>query len=223
MKAALLACLFCASLAAPLAMAQPTEPPSRVGDLVEAVWKVQSFNFVFGGYTTSYSCSSLARRVRNVLMSVGVPSSLRVLMLDCTDLTGGARMRITLASPVEATRENVRALTTHDSRDELIAKLRNQPLDTEADLERFAATWTRVSLSKQVRPRLEAGDCELVRQIRREVLPRLAVHVLREDLHCTSGGYVRFTPPRLTVAALIAEEEATTSAPVVAAVLPGEE
>jgi hypothetical protein len=227
MKSAFLAAVLCALLAAPLAMAHPTEPSSNRAPPVEAVWKVQTFNFVFGGYTTTYSCNTLARRVRNVLMRVGVTNSLSISMLDCTDLSGGARMRITLVSPVEATPENVRALTTHDSRDELVARLRNETLETPADLERFAAAWTRVSLSKTVRPRLEPGDCELVRQIRRDVLPRLSVRVLREDLHCSSGGFVRFTPPRLTVWALIATPtEATsamTSAPVVAAVLPATE
>jgi hypothetical protein len=208
MKTALLACLTLASLASPLALAQPSQslqPSSRVGQLVEAVWKVQSFNFVFGGYTTSYSCNSLGRRVHSVLTSIGVLDSLRVYMVDCTDLAGGARMRITLASPVEATPENVRALTTHDTRDVLVAKLRNEQLDTAADLERFPATWTQVSLNRTVRPRLEAGDCELIRQLRRDVLPRLSVQVTREDLHCSVGSLGRFTPPKLTVTALIAD------------------
>ena len=40
---ALLASLICASIASPLAMAQPDQ---RSGQPVEAVWKVQSFNFV---------------------------------------------------------------------------------------------------------------------------------------------------------------------------------
>jgi hypothetical protein len=225
--ALLTAVSLCASIAAPAAMARSAESAREPAQLVEAVWKVQSFNFVFGGYTTTYSCNTLARRVRNVLMSVGVPDSITISMLDCADLNGGARMQITLASPVEATPENVRALTSHDSRDELIAKLRNEPLETAADLKRFAASWTEVSLSKAVKPRLEPGDCELVRQIRRDVLPRLSVRVLREDLNCTNGGFVRFTPPRLTVSALlpvpVEARSAMTSAQVVAAVLPARE
>ena len=217
MKAALLACLL---LASPLAMAQPSSSTASVGQLVEAVWRVQTFNFVFGGYTTAYSCNSLGSRVRAVLTSIGVLDSLRVRMVDCTDLAGGARMQITLASPIEATPENVRALTTHDTRDELVARLRNEQLDTEADLERFQATWKKVSLNRAVRPRLEAGDCELIRQLRRDVLPRLAVQVVREDLHCSVGSLGRYTPPKLTVTALIADAQAKTSAPEVVAALP---
>jgi hypothetical protein len=210
MKSALLTCLLCVSLTAPPVLAQPSPDEGR---RVDAVWKVQSFDFVFGGYTTTYSCNALARRVRSVLTSVGV-DSLRVSMLDCADLNGGARMQLTLASPVEATPGNVRALTTHDTRDVLIAKLRNEQLDTEADIERFAAMWTSVSMARVVRPRLEAGDCELLRQLRRDVLPRLSVQIVREDLHCSSGGFVRFTPPRLTVTALIAQAPDKTAVAV---------
>jgi hypothetical protein len=81
--------------------------------------------------------------------------------------------------------------------------VRGEKLPTASDLERIPAVWQRISLVSDRKLRLLPGDCNLVRQIRRVVLPHLGVQVVRDQLNCLSDfGYVG--RPRLTVDALIA-------------------
>jgi hypothetical protein len=183
-----------------------TEEVLNTADIVDAVWKVQSLDFAYRGFSTAYSCSGLRDRVRAILQTVGARDTLVVRTWNCADPSYSARVQITLASPVEATAENIKALTTHDSKAQLIARVRNEQLDTAADLERFPAVWKTISLNRDRELDLAPGDCELVQQLRRDVLPRMAVRIVRDNLHCSSG-FGTIGRPRLSVSALVAVEE----------------
>jgi hypothetical protein len=115
-------------------------------------------------------------------------------------------MEITLESPVEATRENVQALTTYDSTRELVARVRNERLDRAAELPRFPATWKTISMSRDRQLKLAPGDCELVEQLSRNVFPRMAIRVERDRLRC-SVAFGNIGQPQLRVAALVAMPE----------------
>jgi hypothetical protein len=189
-----------------LSLAAPTYARSEAdvsGATVEAVWRVQSLDFAYRGYSTAYSCSSLRERVRAILQTLGARDTMTVTTWACSDPSYSARVQITLASPVEATPENVEALTTYDSKTELIARVRKEQLDTAADIERFPAVWKTISLAREPGLDLSPGDCELVQQLRRDVLPRLSIRVLRDNLHC-SNAFGNVGKPRLSVAALVA-------------------
>lgn len=174
---------------------------------VAAVWKVQSFDFQYGGDSTAYSCSALSKRVRSILTQLGAHESIVVSPSGCYDLSQFASLRITLATPVEATPENVHALTQHDSKDVLIARVRGETLATADTAPRFIAERQTISLAKNKRLKLAPGDCELVEQLQRSVFPRLDVRTVDDRLQCSSafGNYVR---PQLTVSALIARPDA---------------
>jgi len=176
-------------------------------DTVEAVWRVQSLDFAYRGYTTAYSCSSLRERLRTILRTVGARHTLTIRTWDCADPSFSARVQITLASPVEATPQNVRALTTYDSKTELIARVRNERLDTADDIERFPAVWKTISFAREKGLNLAPGDCELVEQLQRDVFPRLSIRVVRDNLHCSSG-FGNVGRPQLSVAALVAVDDA---------------
>ena len=120
-------------------------------------------------------------------------------------LTHG-RMDITLESPVEATPENIRLLTTRDSTRELVARVRNEQLSSAADVHRFPATWTTVSMSRDRQLKLGPSDCELVDQLRRDVLLRMAIRVEYDRLRC-SAVFGNIGQPQLRVAALVALPE----------------
>jgi hypothetical protein len=177
----------------------PHAEPNRALEIVDAVWKVQSLSFAYSGYATAYSCDSLREKVRDILQVLGARETLRVRSLGCTD------MEITLESPVEATPENVRALTTYDSTQQLVARVRNERLDRAEELPRFPATWKTVSMRDKP---LELGpsDCELVEQLRREVLPRMSIRMERDRLQC-SAAFGSLGQPQLRVAALVAVPE----------------
>jgi hypothetical protein len=168
----------------------------------EAVWKIQSFDFSYGGLATSYSCGALRKRVRSILVRMGAHESIEVRTNGCYDLSDFATLQITMASPVEATPENVQALAQHDAKDELIARVRGETLGSAADVERFAAEWRTISLARDKQLKLAPGDCELVEQLRRNVLPRMSVHVVDDNVRC-SRAFGSYTRPQLTVSALV--------------------
>jgi hypothetical protein len=56
--------------------------------------------------------------------------------------------------------------------------------------------------------RLTPGDCELVQQLRRQILPKMSVHIIRDNVRC-SAGFGEIAPPQLTVSALVPAPPAT--------------
>jgi hypothetical protein len=184
----------------------PAPPPSRALQIVQAVWKVQSLSFAYSGYATVYSCDALLRKVSEILQSLGARDTLRIRSVGCTDMVTHGRMDITLESPVEATPENIETLTTYDSTQELVARVRNEKLDRAEDVQRFPATWQTVSMSRDRQLKLGPSDCELVEQLRRDVLPRMSIRVEYERLRC-SAVFGNIGQPQLRVAALVALPE----------------
>jgi hypothetical protein len=184
----------------------PRPEPNRALQIVEAVWKVQSLSFAYSGYATVYSCDSLLEKVRDILQVVGARDTLRIRSWGCTDMVTHGRMEITLESPVEATPENVQALTTYDSTQELVARVRNERLDRAEELQRFPATWKTISMSRDRQLKLGPSDCELVEQLRRDVFPRMSIRVERDRLRC-SVAFGNIGQPQLRVAALVAVPE----------------
>ena len=186
--------------------ARTPEPPSRALQIVEAVWKVQSLSFAYSGYATVYSCDALLDKVRAILQILGARETLRIRSWGCTDMVTHGRMDITLESPVEATPENIQALTTYDSTQELVARVRNEQLTSAEDLRRFPATWKTISMSRDRQLKLGPSDCELVDQLSRDVLPRMAIRVEHDRLRC-SAVFGNIGQPQLRVAALVALPE----------------
>jgi hypothetical protein len=176
-------------------------------DTVEAVWKAQQVNFEYRGYSTIYSCQSLEDKLQVILRSVGAREDLQLRSYACNEEIGVARFQVSLQSPVVASEANIREITTHDAKDELVARVNGEKLAAPEDLPRFAAVWKTVSFARDRDMRLERGDCELVKQLRREILPRLSVQVVKDNVRCSSslGNAGR---PRLIVSALVPAERA---------------
>ena len=186
--------------------ARTPDPPSRALQIVEAVWKVQSLSFAYSGYATVYTCDALLSKVRGILQTLGARDTLRIRSLGCNDLVTHGRMEITLESPVEATPENIEALTTYDSKDQLVARIRNEHLAGAADVQRFPATWKTISMTRDRGLKLGPSDCELVEQLRRDVLPHMSIRVDYDRLRCSTV-FGNIGQPQLRVAALVALPE----------------
>jgi hypothetical protein len=172
--------------------------------VVEAVWKPQQINFVYRGYSTLYSCGGLQDKLEKILETVGARDHVELRRYSCDDALSIASFQIALASPVEATPENVQELTSYDARDELIARVRGERLASAEDLPRFPAVWKTISFARSREMRLEPGDCELVQQLRRHVLPRMSVQIVSDRVHCSAFGNI--SRPQLTVSALVPVE-----------------
>jgi hypothetical protein len=172
-------------------------------DTIAAIWQIERIEFVYHSSTVRYSCGNLQRRIAAILHAVGAHSTIGV-DLGCRsgDLVRYANVRLTLAVPVEATEENVRVATDFDTRDELVARLRQTQLPSANDIARFPASWRNVALTRSPPLSLGPGDCDLLRAMRDEVFPRLRVRVVSSGLHCGGGANTRIKP-RIQVNALM--------------------
>ena len=172
--------------------------------VVEAVWKPQRMNFVYHGYSTLYTCSGLQHKLQKILKTVGARGRVELRAYSCDDQLSVARFQIALTSPVEATPENVEQLTSYDAQDELVARVRGERLASAEDLPRFPAVWKTISFARSREMKLAPGDCELVLQLRRHILPRMSVQIVNDQVRCSQFGNI--SKPQLTVSALVPVE-----------------
>ena len=176
---------------------------SRRTQTITAIWKVESIEFVYSSSTVRYSCEALRWRIAVILQTVGAHSRMAI-ELSCAngERVNYANARIKLATPVEASEENVRAATDYDTRDELVARLQHKELASAEDIQRFPASWRTVALTRTPPLSLGPGDCDLLRAMRDQVFPRLRVRVVSSGLNCGGGPDTRITP-RIHVNALM--------------------
>lgn len=192
----------------PDASATPAGP-----ETVQAIWKHQEIAFYFQSFTTFYSCTGLEGKLERVMRALGVHAKVRVRSADCpSSVARMPRVVMKVASPVAATPEALAERDKNKSVRELTERVKGKgkstnPLDS---LEEFPAQWRKVSLTRG-RLALEPGDCELIEELQRKVLPKLAVRITDDDLQC-SPNQLTLGQPRLQVEALI--EMPSPDAPV---------
>lgn len=170
-------------------------------DDIVAVWKPQRLVFNYRSEGRHYSCGTLEYKIKTILNHLGADDRLELKNFSCHDLASFARFEVVMHSPVEATEENVRAITEYDSEDQLVARVQGVALPSAGEIETFPAIWASVSFRKLD---LDAGDCALVQQLRRQILPKMSVQVTKDirgvdcsqELNGISG-------PQLTVLALV--------------------
>jgi hypothetical protein len=171
---------------------------------VQAVWKPQQITFTYESFTTFYSCSSLETKVERVLTALGAAAVSKVQARGCFERNTIPRMpivEITLVSPVEATPEALAEQEKTRSVRELTARVRGDSKLAAEAAAQFPAQWQRLSLSRGAL-RLEPGDCELIVQLKRKVLPLLAVRVVEDAVKCSPNS-LNPNQPRLVIEALV--------------------
>ena len=167
-------------------------------DAVEAIWRIRELPFQFHSANVSYTCDALRKKIHAILKAVGVHESLAVDM-DCgrRTMVKFAQARISLASPVEATVENILAATHFEPHRVLAARMNDVALPTPTDIERFAASWRQAPLA---RLNLTSSDCDLLNGLRAQIFPMLRVRSLKGFLCSVSATRV---PPNLGAEALM--------------------
>jgi hypothetical protein len=112
------------------------------------------------------------------------------------------RVIMKVASPVQATPEAYAERDKNKSVRELTERVKGgKSTDPTDSLDEFPAQWRKVSLTRG-KLALEPGDCELIEELQRKVLPKLAVRVTDDDLLC-SPNQLTMGQPRLEVEALM--------------------
>jgi hypothetical protein len=176
--------------------ARPTPVP------VEAIWRVQQVEMTLHSGKIYYSCEALRAKIAAILTEIGARRDVNV-RLSCQGygLTNDAVALITVASPIEATEENVRKTTTYSTEMQLVARLNRLVLPTANDIDRFPAEWRSIALSRKRRLHIDASDCALLHALTTQVFPQLNVRV-EKRFSCAEGLTAR-PRPNLHVAALV--------------------
>jgi hypothetical protein len=169
--------------------------PLPKGELT-AVWKIHKIDFTYNSPNIRYACESFEKRISAIMQALGAYSKMAVEAKDCKrqEQRNSADITLYVAMPVEATEENVQAAVNFDSREELVARLREERLPTAEDVKRFPATWRTVTLSNSAPARLVAGDCDLMRVLRDQVFPKLNLRVVGSGMNCGAGPDTRIQP-----------------------------
>jgi hypothetical protein len=179
------------------------ETPVAAADPVQAIWKHQEIAFYFQSFTTFYSCTSLESKLERIMRELGVHAKVKVRSADCpSSVARMPRVVMRVVSPVAATPEALADRDKNKSVRELAERVRGKKNDHPLDsLEEFPAQWRTVSLTRG-RLDLQPGDCELIDELQKKVLPKLAVRIVRDDVQCTPN-QLTMGQPRLEVEALM--------------------
>lgn len=193
--------LIAAMLSAHDGIAQDVQAQTQTRTPVQAIWKQQDASFHFQSFTTFYSCRSLADKVKRLLVALGASPDTQVRSSSCNgnEIARMPYLRIKVISPIEATPAALAELEKSRSTRELTARVRGERATDASD--QFPANWQPVSLSRG-KFDLEPGDCELIDQLKRKVLPKLAVRIVKDDMQCTPN-QLTMGQPKLEVEALV--------------------
>ncbi|MBI1732588.1 MAG: hypothetical protein HYR49_07435 [Gammaproteobacteria bacterium] len=148
-----------------------------------AVWKDREVSFTYHGFTTRYSCDGLKYKVKTILKALGARPGYQVRATGC-NIGGGVapspRVHIQAAFP------------------ELLP-------GGAADPGAFPASPGTVTLSPRSPRELDAGDCELVEQLRDGLLAKIGAEVIADQAECVPHQHA-LGRPLLKVELLRAEE-----------------
>src|SRR5690606_14150564 len=89
------------------------------------------------------------------------------------------------------------------SKRELVARISGERAKAVDLAEQFPAQWKQVTIGQgRATSSLGSGDCELLEQVRRRILPKLAVRVIKDNTPCPPNPGT-LTRPSIVVEALI--------------------
>ena len=156
-------------VAALRAQAQSEASPSPEETSVVAQWRGYQLKFHYSSFYTWYNCDSLADKMKYLLGELGAAPDISVRVLGCVGSSNLGNMltgTITLRLP-EALPEAVTGTATADT---------------------FTAHYRTVTLpSREQRFAGHGDDCELLEQLRDQVLPQLHVTIVADNVHCFPG------------------------------------
>lgn len=149
------------------ALAQGAAPPAQEAaapQVVAGEWTPKEVRFVYQGFTTRYSCDGLRDKVRRALLQLGARPDLTVRQIACSSPAGEP-------DPFPGVTIKMQVLKPADERAMLA-------------LQTVPARWKSVDLKLNRDALSEAGDCELIEQIRHSLLPLFATRNVEYSSTC---------------------------------------
>jgi hypothetical protein len=151
---------------------RPVDAQNGADTPIAAVWKEHHLNFFYMGRTSRYSCEGLRDKVRAMLLDLGARRDIRVTALGCED---GAESRARPGSLGPSLNIVVSTLALPDAS--------AKPLHP-GDLAAVNARFEPFTITSDAFGNMGIADCELVEEFSRQILPKLAVRILKQDITC---------------------------------------
>jgi len=178
----------CAALAAALMLISASawaSSPQTSAASEPAVWVPKVLTFTYHGFTTKYTCDGLQTKVKAYLLELGARPDLEVRSWGCTepvspDVFPGVTVQMNVLQPAASATQ---AITAH---------------------------WKKVNLLANRSPLDAAADCELISQIKLNILPLFTARNVDYQATC-SRGQMQPGATRLTADVLVADSSAATA------------
>ncbi len=138
--------------------AQPSDPSESQ---TRAVWTPKEASFTYAGFTTKYSCEGLVSQVRSVLLSLGAQRKDLVV-------TGTGCLEPGRPAPFPGVKVRMKVLTPASG----------------AASDTVPAQWKPVQVRLDPDPVAEAGQCELVEQIKQKLVPLFSTRDVEFTPNC---------------------------------------
>jgi hypothetical protein len=132
---------------------------------VQARWVHRELHFTYMGFTSVYSCDGLVEEMKQILQQLGAGEDLLITSYGCSRPSGPQVM-----AGVQATFSVLEPVGSNDS--------------GAAGSAAVAARWESLTLNSDTLRQRDAGDCELVEQVKKEVLPLFATRNLTFTSSC---------------------------------------
>ncbi len=164
-----------------LALAAGAAPANAPADSPNARWVEKDLTFRYQGFTTKYSCAGLQSRMRSLLTRLGARADLEVRTFGCSNFDRpedfpGVTIRMHVLEPADAATPGA-----------------------------LPARWTAVDLLAGRGVLSAEADCELVWQLKEQVMPLFAARNLDYSASCVKHsltiGATRLRAEVLTAAA----------------------
>ncbi len=150
---------------------------------VEAQWEVYQVRFRYTGMSSHYTCQGMENTLKRLLRLIGARDDMRV-EARCSSFSRIERFqRVNMAFALPVPRD------TTDISDEV-----------------FPAEWQEVRVSGVSSRYLDDGDCELLEEFERQVMPKLNIENTGRKIRCVPFKR-EFNRVNLRVKALIAQEQ----------------
>ena len=151
-------CLLCAALLCSAASAADPSPAGEPGN-----WQKHEYSFVYMGFTSTYSCDGLADKIKLLLIAAGARQDAKSSPGACgsgfgiPDKFARAALTFYTLAPSAPDTPGIHAVT---------------------------GIWRPVSVGDRSPRELRTGDCELVVQFRRTVLPMFTTRNIVDHTTC---------------------------------------
>ena len=215
--------------------AEPSDSSPNEAATVNAVWIRQQLTLYYTGHRTLYTCGTIEDKVRAVLLDMGARDDVRVDASGCASAfqfesrsirppgqppqavisvpaaaKGDIRITIEIATPTELTPALLGVLQQRQGERELLARIEGQPI-ASAGIRSFPARRQRAALNHSSHL-LDDSDCELIEELRRQVLPQLGVQSIDNAGRCAAQqSSSRGSQAMLMADALLAVPDADSS------------